>query len=362
MMTDKILDIKGALSSVTAKIEIALFHSSDATTKSVCDKYTSITQLTLQQWPDFEKETLKTTRAIPNCILKEPITACKPRQCTCEADVSAMADVLLFNSLEQVMKTLACHKDYAYVSAGDFLSPFGRTKVLGDPDRVWGPSDTKMGRLTVEFKSPWAMNSLDQFITKYTEEYKGYRAGAKKEKVTRAVEQVFVYMSINHHRYAALTTLDETIFFKRVGSPDEPHKSVLQLSPVITCVQKAPYTLKEAWIAVLLTVERDSEWLYISPNSSEVASPSIDANLRWKSNERIYQPKDLMKLFKWKTIIARSQAGAVALGTYKNIDNVIFKTIDLSKHPGGVEQFRKEMGIYKALESLQGNGPITQVQ
>jgi hypothetical protein len=358
-------DIETALRLTFEDIEVASIRSSGATTKSVCERYSAISELRLQEWPSFTEEVLQTTSQIRNVPLpKAFIPYSDQRQCEDEAAVMLVSQVSVFASLEKVMFALSTQEDYPLISPGKFLSPAGRTKVIGDPDRAWVPAGYTMSRLIVEMKSPWAVDNLDGLIKAYADEYKEYNATLKKlpkqkavkGKIIRVIEQAYVYMTLNKHRFGAITTFNETVFFKKEEDTENPGSSKLLVSPAIKCGQRNPYTLMAAWTFILLTVEGSADWLYSSPNSSAVPSPTLSTKLQHTSKEQIYISKDLNGLFKWENIIARSQAGAVAVGQYKDIKSVAFKTIDVSKRPGGLKQFKQEVEIYRALESLQGMG------
>jgi serine/threonine protein kinase len=103
---------------------------------------------------------------------------------------------------------------------------------------------------------------------------------------------------------------------------------------------------------MLLKIEKNSDWMYSSPFSSEVSSPSFSA--KRKAVISRYQSIQLDGLIHWQNIIARSQAGAVATGMFMDIPNAVFKTIDISKRDDGLAQFNKEVSVYRKLEDLQG--------
>jgi hypothetical protein len=170
----------------------------------------------------------------------------------------------------------------------------------------------------------------------------------------RAVEQTYIYMTINRHRYGCLTTFNQTWFLKRVEDAANPDTSLLYISPAISCSSIEPYTLTSAWLFILLTIEKDSGWLYSSPRSSAVAIPFFRAGKESFKKDR-YTSIVLDGLIHWNNIIARSQAGAVATGRFMDVENVVFKTIDISKKEGGLDQFNHELSIYRDLEDLQGN-------
>ncbi|KAI3658610.1 hypothetical protein MP638_006392 [Amoeboaphelidium occidentale] len=352
----QITTIHQALDSHFSEITIARYHSSTCTTKSICDKYKDITKLELREWENFQDEVVKRKTEIPNDPLKTPFLAHEAIICASEADILSEARSSVFKYLTGVITSLSGHANFPHVSPGSFQASDGRTNVLGDPDRVWTPDGTNSAKLTVEFKSPWAIESLDNIIQRYEEEYTEFVSGTVKEKgkIIRALEQIYVYMTINRYRYGVLTNYNDTCFLKKIDVPTSPHRSVLWVSPVIKCSQRAPYTLMSAWIYLLLLIEQGTDWIYSSPHSSLVASPDVNVLREHSNRARRYTAKNLEGLTKWTGIITRSQAGAVAAGTYLNVQNVVFKTIDLTKRENALAQFDHEVSVYKELESLQG--------
>jgi serine/threonine protein kinase len=85
-----------------------------------------------------------------------------------------------------------------------------------------------------------------------------------------------------------------------------------------------------------------------------VAIPSFTAGKKSFKQNR-YNSIAFDGLIHWNNIIARSQAGAVATGRFMDLENVVFKTIDITKKQGGLDQFNQELSIYRDLEDLQGN-------
>ncbi|KAJ3004443.1 UNVERIFIED_CONTAM: hypothetical protein HDU68_005103 [Siphonaria sp. JEL0065] len=213
-----------------------------------------------------------------------------------------------------------------------------------------------MSKLTIEFKTPWALGDISNLIDCYKKECKQLAAGRIKHKgkITRAVEQVFVHMTINRHRYGVLTTLNQTWFLRKFEDNMSPDSSHLQISPVVLSVASSPsLSLTKAWMALLLSIERNADWLYSSPHSSTVVSPAKPRALpKYRQN---YQSVKLDGLMHWQNIIGRSQAGVVACGKFRDFEGVVFKTIDVSKRKDGMAQFQKEVEIYQHLQELQGD-------
>jgi serine/threonine protein kinase len=228
--------------------------------------------------------------------------------------------------------------------------------MLCDPDRIWAiDDDHQFAKMSIEFKTPWALKA-DNILEDYTTEYEDFISGKLKGKgkVIRSVEQIYTYMSINRQRYRCLTNFDNTWFFKKVETPNIPSASTLLVSPTIACNSNRPYTLLSAWLFIILTIEKNCDWMYASPYSSLV-SPSFQHRNSWvKINKCKYKSINFDGLMHWENIIARSQAGGVAIGHFMNQQNVIFKTIDLSKRIDGLIQFNNEVSVYEKLEDLQG--------
>lgn len=309
--------------------------------------------LKLAEWNDFTHDVMECVQSIPDIALATPFTPIDTIKCSGEQGVQSMADFSVYRCLDILMNALIPQFDF--LTKGTFSSIEGRSGVFADPDRIWSSDGYKLSKLVVEFKTPWAFNVVDNIIEQYNAEYSKFNSGRvkKKGKVIRAIEQTYVYMTINRHRYGCLTTFDKTWFLRKVEDPLSEHSSLLHISPVVLCNSNKPITLTMAWAYLLLKIERSTDWLYSSPHSSAVTSPAVKTSRKCADYNR-YTSMCLDGLMHWKDIIGRSQAGAVAVGTFSGLPNVIFKTIDISKTPSGLKQFDYEVQMYKHMESLQG--------
>lgn len=328
-----------------------IFHSSKATTKSIARKYPLSSKLLLLPWENFEHEVLGCIKDIPDIDLVEPFVPVSPLECSGESNVQAVGDFCLFNPIQKLIKTLCPRFDY--LNEGKFANIEGRN-ILCDPDRIWVTKDFKLPKMSIEFKTPWAFTVAD-IILEYENEAKKLRTKKikNKGKVMRAVEQTYIYMTINRHRFGCLTSFNQTWFFKKEEDVANPNQSRMLVSPAITCNSNQPYSLTAAWLYVILTIESSTEWIYSSPFSSQVSSPSFSL-MRKLTAKTKYDEIELDGLMHWQDIIARSQAGGVATGIFMDKPNVVFKTIDISKRNDGVEQFNKEVSVYRRLKKLQG--------
>ncbi|KAI3629613.1 hypothetical protein MIR68_011048 [Amoeboaphelidium protococcarum] len=349
--------------NVTLKqCRVGVHRSGQQTTTSVSKKYPDITQLDLRVWADFDQGVVDFMAQVPDQEFGRNIPLQMQSSVRDESQVQALCDSTLFTVLSVCCRSLSQHNDYAYFGSNCGFAPVSGSSVLGDPDRIWlSDEDKTLSKLTVEFKTPWAIESLFDLIPRYNEGYVDFETKKQKctdavdkvhkGKIIRAVEQIYVYMTLNRHRYGVLTTFNETVFFRKVEDPDQEERSVLECSPVIRCSQIQPYTLVGAWIYLLSLIERSAnDWMQASPHSSTVVSPAL---IR-KAHVISYKSVNLDAYCHWTNIIYRGRFGAVALGNFADQQGVIFKTVDLSKKPNALQKFNNEVEVYKALDSLQG--------
>jgi hypothetical protein len=367
-LTGAIQTTHEVLKMTFAKVKENVIWSSKYTSTSVAAKYL-MSPLMLLQWDDFSTNVQSCATHFPDISLDDPfIPLYEGESCSGEAGVHALGDYTLFKAIRILMKTLSKHYEeeefknlFSFFSAcfiikeGKFNSIEGRG-AIGDPDRLWTTLGYKLAKLIVEYKTPWSLGEIEDLVSEYQIQSKGWKLNPLQQKgnIMRAVEQTYIYMTINRHRYGCLTTFNQTWFLKRVEDAANPDTSLLYISPAISCSSIEPYTLTSAWLFILLTIEKDSGWLYSSPRSSAVAIPFFRAGKESFKKDR-YTSIVLDGLIHWNNIIARSQAGAVATGRFMDVENVVFKTIDISKKEGGLDQFNHELSIYRDLEDLQGN-------
>ncbi|KAJ3349203.1 hypothetical protein HDU83_000679 [Entophlyctis luteolus] len=342
------------LETVFEPVRQAVFHSSTATTSTEEDF--PLSSPILSEWPDFEANAMELTKEIPNLRLVTPVFAARNRLCSDEAAVTALADWLLFDSLEILFKSLC--PAFEDLNEGNFMPSTHDPRVFGNPDRTWSTKGHKLTKLTIEFKAPWTFGHVSNLIAAYSKECKklGESKIMGKGKVTRAVEQVNGYMTLNGHRYGVLTTLNQTWFLRKTEDEQKPNTPHLQVSPAIQNVASSPsLTLMKAWTALLLSIERNSDWLYLSPDCRiGFAAPPVKPK-PIPEHQQKYQSVKMDGILDWQDIIGRSQAGAVASGRFRDLDGVVFKTIDTLKKRDGLAQFQKEVEIYQHLEEFQGS-------
>ncbi|KAJ3337158.1 hypothetical protein HDU83_008909 [Entophlyctis luteolus] len=253
------------------------FSSSTTTTSYISTKY-PMPPLVLAEWSTFATEAWNLTKEIPDAPLVRQFVPVD-QTCRAEADVRALADFSLFKAVNILYETVRSQFDY--LSPGSFSGVHGKGRVFGDPDRIWSTAEHSFSKITVEFKTPWALADIKvrNLIESYNNEYQQLWKKLIKEKgkVTRAVEQVYVYMTINRHRYASLSTLDQTWFFRKIEDETLPNQSRIEISPAVWSHSKNPLSITRAWMFILMTIERNADWLYASPHFSQVVPPSFSS-------------------------------------------------------------------------------------
>ncbi|KAJ3384972.1 hypothetical protein HDU84_002556 [Entophlyctis sp. JEL0112] len=254
-------------------VEMHNFPWSPTTTSSISQKY-PMPPLVLAEWSTFETEAWNLTKEIPDIPLIRRFDLVDSK-CRSEADVQALADFTLFAAVSILHKTIL--PEFDYLSPGSFSRVHGIGRVLGDPDRIWLTEELSPSKITIEFKAPWDLAEVQNLIESYNAEYKelSERLTEEKGKVTRAIEQVYVYMTMNRHRYAVLSTLDKTWFFRKVEDETLPNQSRIEISPAVSSQAKQPLSITRAWMFILMNIERNANWLYASSHSSQVVFPSF---------------------------------------------------------------------------------------
>ncbi|KAI3639240.1 hypothetical protein MIR68_002770 [Amoeboaphelidium protococcarum] len=311
-------------------------------------------KLELRVWPDFDQCVLDFIAQVPDLQLSSEISLPQQKQVGDESQVLAQFDGMILDAVSECCRSLSVNQSYAYFGANCGFSSALGCAVMADPDRIWISDQEQkcLAKLTIELKTPWSFESLDELIPMYEQEYikleakkvESYHSAEniKRGKTIRAVEQIYGYMTLNCHRYGVLTTFNETVFFRKTEAPQQEGHSVLECSPVVKCSQIKPYTLIAAWIYLLSLIERPGDQCMFTP-------PRTSTTLLK------YTPLPLDDECHWTNIISRGNIGVVAVGNFASKEGVVFKTADLSKWPDALDAFNHEVEVYKALESLQGS-------
>ncbi|KAJ3330751.1 hypothetical protein HDU91_003507, partial [Kappamyces sp. JEL0680] len=141
---------------------------------------------------------------------------------------------------------------------------------------------------------------------------------------------------------------------KKEKDETNPKQQKLYVTQAIRCESRQPITLMAAWWYMIMTIDKDSGWMAESPAPNSIVCPD-------QSNQEIasdrYTSIPLEGLMQWKTIISTTEVSAIALGSFMNMENVIFKSYDGSLNQYSVNEnpFQNEIAMYKNLEELQGS-------
>ncbi|KAI8816557.1 uncharacterized protein EV422DRAFT_289204 [Fimicolochytrium jonesii] len=206
---------------------------------------------TLEEWSDFSIAVLANRPLLGSKWFQKHIYT--PRTpVSSETNVHAFADYTLHETLSDALEALG-HSGYKIVDIT------GNNSVVSDPDRILEQNGGKP-ILTIEFKTPWAFPKQNDIVT-------AYRNSHPKSKVRRAIDQIYGYMTFNHHRFGVLTTYEETYFLQRKGSQ---LGGQLQIVGPFGYNKSTPFTVMEAYVTLLLLAM--DKWFYASPTTSP--SPS----------------------------------------------------------------------------------------
>ncbi|KAJ3145301.1 hypothetical protein HDU89_007158 [Geranomyces variabilis] len=330
-----------------APIRMAEGHSGTSTTVPAWPR----TDLKiLEPWTSFD-------RALTECgevLSRTDVGQLRPRPFY-EEDIIVIA----------VETDLHCHADryalkevkrlarFAGVQDGLFINPAGKVDIICEPDRAWKSASTPKPALCVEYKTPWAF-PFDDLLSSYQSE-----GGDTTKKVSKAINQLYAYMTFNRHRYGVLSTDTRTWMFER----DSDDQSGLQGGGMRVAGPFAFDSLDKNVVLAYLTLLRMvyDRWFYASsttspaPSSCNVprASPSPTRRAAVHPQDR-YEVKDVgARDVVFNQTIDRSNA-TVARGSL-GMQSGVFKCVDATKRPIIAQQLANEVSIYRVLERLQGD-------
>ncbi|KAI8819251.1 uncharacterized protein EV422DRAFT_122809 [Fimicolochytrium jonesii] len=292
----------------------------------------------IEEWVDFPHAVRSNRSLLSGSLFQGTINNTLKTPVSSEQNVQAFADGTLHQSLTDILEALG-HAGYHIVDIT------GTKSVILDPDRILDGGEEKP-ILTIEFKTPWAFPKLRQLV-------QTYQSAQPKSKVRRDVNQIYGYMTFNHHRYGVLTTYEETYFLQREWS--EPGGR-LQVAGPFSYDRSSPFTVLEAYTTLLLLCI--DNWFYVSPTTSPAPSRSVSAS----ASPSTSRPSTPMPYILTDVDIndvmfnkgrARARMGAVVEGTFRGA-KVIFKIVDESKNHQFSTELDNEVDQYRALAHLQG--------
>jgi hypothetical protein len=270
--------------------------------------------------------------------------------------------------LEVMAESLGIH--------GSFI--FGDNGAALNPDAVWMQSEQSdeeydSCRLVIEFKTPWAFppvpngNLADAYIAaclptagkwlrliELEEILNIYEADTSPQsplqKVKKAVEQLWAYMTVNHLLYGVLTTHQETYFFRRHDPDAVPADTTTQLeiSLAISHESEPPVTLMAAWLYMLQAVNK--QYFYSSPFNTPRIRRARKMPISYEQNGL-----SVNDVYFGQRLLVHGAAGTAVDGHCGPYMDCVMKLVDGLNGPGGsVETLKREVQVFQRLEALQG--------
>ncbi|KAJ3327312.1 hypothetical protein HDU91_004411, partial [Kappamyces sp. JEL0680] len=184
--------------------------------------------------------------SIPDIPLAAPFVPEIPSDCHSVRDVESAGYMSQYLALQHLVRTL--HTRFDFIQEGFFAYSRERS-VLCSPHWTWGSCNGLASKMTVDTKAPWEFAFPEgELIWAYYNGWDRWQAGLvpAKDKIVSAIEQVYMYMALNGHRYGCLTTYDCTWFLKRADDASALGQSAVFVSPAIRCDSDQPYSLMAA--------------------------------------------------------------------------------------------------------------------
>ncbi|KAJ3285979.1 hypothetical protein HDU79_006908 [Rhizoclosmatium sp. JEL0117] len=252
----------------------------------------------------------------------------------CERDVESSLESSTFAVLVELLRLMDI--------GSSFFRGDGDSSVILEPDYVWKLlTEPNFNRSEAFLVVPRANPPV---IT---------------ESVTvQALNQMYMYMSLNSCRYAALTTQHQLHCFKRCGTSNVQISSPIPLAGIMHLDHHLSYF--ECWLFMLYNARQRG----ITASHSDSASSNSFAEYDLQSLEPIHAPfQSLYHLREIKAnqirftethAFAKGAVGTVITGDLHNQHGLKFKLYDAYHDPLYVDISMKEVAMYKTLESLQG--------
>jgi hypothetical protein len=167
---------------------------------------------------------------------------------------------------------------------------------------------------------------------------------SEETKATRAITQLWGYLSVNNLKYGILTTFNDTYFFRREFSEDQS-VSRLEISRSVAIGDTSvPIVGALCYFSSLLL----ESYLYASPYSTHILPLKSPANV----NKYEVAQVD-MSHFDFGVATDFQKGPNVIVGDYARDKTALFKLLDSTKK-GTTTMFLTELEAYKRLDELQG--------
>ncbi|KAJ3054907.1 hypothetical protein HDU99_007671, partial [Rhizoclosmatium hyalinum] len=271
----------------------------------------------------------------------------------CERDVESSLESSTFAVLVELLLLMDI--------GSSFFRGDGDSSVILEPDYVWKLLTDPNCNLLIEVKPFWLFPEQVDLAAQYEKDLTTSKDPlAITESVTvQALNQMYMYMSLNSCRYAALTTQHELHCFKRCGTSNVQISSPIPLAGIMHLDNHLSYF--ECWLFMLYNARQRG----ITASHSDSASSNSFAEYNLQSLEPIHAPFQSLYYhlreinanqirFTETHAFAKGAVGTVITGDLYNQPGLKFKLYDAYHDPLYVDISMKEVAMYKTLESLQG--------
>ncbi|ORY40670.1 hypothetical protein BCR33DRAFT_356201 [Rhizoclosmatium globosum] len=316
---------------------------------------------TFVPWPSFAEEVYEFSESyLKDCFgLVSEITMNQMKvfqrgiNAGCERDVESSLESSTFAVLVELLGLMGI--------GSSFFRGDGDSSVILEPDYTWKLLTHPNCNLPIEVKPFWLFPEQVDLAAQYEKDLSTSKdPPVITESVTvQALNQMYVYMSLNSCRYAALTTQHELHCFKRCGASNVQISSPIPLAGIMHLDHHLSYF--ECWLFMLYNARQRG----ITASHSDSASSNSFAEYNLQSLEPIHAPFQSLYYhlreinanqirFTETHAFAKGAVGTVITGDFHNQPGLKFKLYDVYHDPLYVDISMKEVAMYKTLESLQG--------
>lgn len=269
-----------------------------------------------------------------------------------ETDVVVLASTAFEIPTENIL-------DYVFGISGEFKSHRPIVNI-GNPDRVFHLTETPApqpnvfavakARFAVEFKTPWALPLPTNLRDVFNENKSNPR-----NKYTKAIQQLYGYLSFNNLEFGVLSNYDSTFFFRRVSDQGMEVSPVFRYSDtglgstVAALTYLCHYTATQQWFSC-------SPLASISPSTKQYLL-DFDPGMEFVNDDE--------PMLDWGNLMLRleiriaKQIASIMTGFVSNkrggsvLQHVVFKIYDLTDLEVA-RQSCQELTAYKECRTLQG--------
>ncbi|KAK6500303.1 hypothetical protein TWF481_010647 [Arthrobotrys musiformis] len=250
------------------------------------------------------------------------------------------------------------------------LDGYGAAPIIGDPDKIFAVGDQELNnlrvRLVVEYKTPWALELLDNLVEAFNEERskrtdkEGSEHCDESNELLKAVAQLYGYMIFNSFEFGVLCTYEKLFLFQRYHDHDGTRMRVSRAfrhsdgglrSPVaaITYICHHVANVESSNYSPLDSGPKPTEThiLNFDPGLDFDGIFKKDSLESWKNMELHFSKK----LYKNEATTIKGEIRHKSDSRHNHA--VILKIYDITI-PQNLEKAMDEIAMYEKLHNLQG--------